>query len=183
MSLKITDIRPEVLAFALVMEKKLRVGDLRYGGQSWKTATPQELLRFMRVEDLELRQALATEGREEVTIEAADVANFAMMIADVAGELPIEDAVKGLVVAKGAIRKSDVQTLGSQLPKIHEKPVQVTRNAAQCRVCGTVIESHHRHDFKWCPCKSIYVDGGLDYLRRGGEFSNIIDLSEYKELK
>lgn len=35
----------------------------------------------------------------------------------------------------------------------------------KCLKCGDIIQSLHRHDFKWCKCKSIAVDGGGDYLR------------------
>ena len=44
----------------------------------------------------------------------------------------------------------------------------IVRNAARCRRCETVIESRHRHDFVWCKCGAIFVDGGTDYLRAGG---------------
>lgn len=37
----------------------------------------------------------------------------------------------------------------------------VTYNAARCLVCGEIIESTHRHDFKWCPCHRLAVDGGV----------------------
>ncbi|WP_430793292.1 DUF7695 domain-containing protein [Bacillus thuringiensis] len=36
----------------------------------------------------------------------------------------------------------------------------IKRNAIQCKKYGTVIESQHRHDFKWYPCLSVAVDGG-----------------------
>ena len=29
-----------------------------------------------------------------------------------------------------------------------------------------IIESTYVHDFKWCSCKTIVVDGGHEYLRR-----------------
>jgi hypothetical protein len=48
----------------------------------------------------------------------------------------------------------------------------------KCRKCGDVIESKYRHDFVWCKCKSIFVDGGNDYLRCGGELEDIIILEE-----
>lgn len=54
----------------------------------------------------------------------------------------------------------------------------VTLNKCQCKKCGDIIESKHTHDFKWCKCKSIAVDGGKDYIRRVGELDNIIELSE-----
>ena len=58
---------------------------------------------------------------------------------------------------------------------------KIKRNAIGCKLCGDVIESTHVHDFKWCKCESIYVDGGKDYLRRGGDLQDIVELSEYYE--
>jgi hypothetical protein len=54
----------------------------------------------------------------------------------------------------------------------------ITRNAAQCAKCSTIIESKNRHDFVSCQCGSIFVDGGLEYVRRGGDLEDIIDLTE-----
>lgn len=58
-------------------------------------------------------------------------------------------------------------------------------NKAKCLNCGDIIESKHRHDFVTCSCfedtydnKGIFIDGGLDYLRRGGCIENMEDLSE-----
>ncbi len=48
-------------------------------------------------------------------------------------------------------------------------PSQVRRlvlNRARCGACGTAIESGHTHDFVWCPCGKLAVDGGLTYVRR-----------------
>lgn len=39
-------------------------------------------------------------------------------------------------------------------------------NKIRCPVCEEVIQSYHRHDFKFCKCESVAVDGGADYLRR-----------------
>jgi tRNA(Ile2) C34 agmatinyltransferase TiaS len=44
---------------------------------------------------------------------------------------------------------------------------KLTRNAAKCLKCGDEIESKHQHDFKYCKCGSVFVDGGLAYTRRG----------------
>lgn len=55
---------------------------------------------------------------------------------------------------------------------------KITRNALKCKKCGDIIESTFRHDFKYCKCGSIFIDGGYDYLRRGGDFNNAIELSE-----
>ena len=53
-------------------------------------------------------------------------------------------------------------------------------NKIQCKKCKDIIESKHVHDFKWCTCKSIAVDGGLEYLRRVGNLEDIIELSEFE---
>lgn len=44
----------------------------------------------------------------------------------------------------------------------------IIRNSVLCLKCNTEIESRHRHDFVWCPCNSVAVDGGKDYLKRSG---------------
>lgn len=44
--------------------------------------------------------------------------------------------------------------------------LKIIRNAVKCNNCGDVIESTHRHDFKWCTCGMVAVDGGHDYLKR-----------------
>jgi hypothetical protein len=40
-------------------------------------------------------------------------------------------------------------------------------NAAKCLVCGDVLVSKFRHDFRLCRCGNLHVDGGDDYLKRG----------------
>lgn len=58
----------------------------------------------------------------------------------------------------------------------------VTLNKCQCKKCGDIIESKHRHDFVWCKCGAIAADGGKAYIKRCGEMSDIIELSEsYQE--
>lgn len=37
----------------------------------------------------------------------------------------------------------------------------------KCSKCKTVIYSRAHHDFHWCPCESIYIDGGFEYMRVG----------------
>ena len=62
---------------------------------------------------------------------------------------------------------------------------KLIRNAIKCNHCGDVIESKHRHDFKECKCGTVFVDGGLDYSRRGFKNSpdDYTDLSEFKEIE
>ena len=58
--------------------------------------------------------------------------------------------------------------------------MKLIRNRAQCRKCEDIIESKHRHDFVRCKCGSIFIDGGLEYLRGDAkDLNDIIDLSEY----
>jgi len=46
-----------------------------------------------------------------------------------------------------------------------------------------MIVSENRHDFKWCSCGAVAVDGGKEYLRRS--FKNSIEdyteMSEFEE--
>lgn len=57
----------------------------------------------------------------------------------------------------------------------------VSRNIIKCNLCGDEIESIHRHDFKWCKCKSVANDGGTCYLKRLGDLNNWTDISQYRE--
>ena len=58
----------------------------------------------------------------------------------------------------------------------------ITKNAAQCGLCGDIIESKYRHDFVSCLCDNIFIDGGLDYFRAGAiDMSNFISLAEYED--
>jgi hypothetical protein len=54
----------------------------------------------------------------------------------------------------------------------------IKENKAECRLCGDVIESKHRHDYVSCKCGGISVDGGKDYLRRAAkDLNDIIERS------
>lgn len=64
---------------------------------------------------------------------------------------------------------------------VEEDEVKIKTNKVRCARCGTVIESKHRHDFVWCGCKAIAVDGGREYLRRVGNLEDIEELSEYSK--
>ena len=60
-----------------------------------------------------------------------------------------------------------------------EKKKKLIRNRLKCLRCGDIIESKYRHDFVECSCGALFVDGGLDYMRFGGE--GIIN-DEYEDL-
>lgn len=84
--------RPEVEAFADAMEAQLLANDHKPG---WKRDFPSELLRRLKEESTELSRELRewdgsnANSPKRVLKEAADVANFAMMIADVCGGLAL----------------------------------------------------------------------------------------------
>jgi hypothetical protein len=51
-------------------------------------------------------------------------------------------------------------------------------NKIRCNKCGDIIESTSVHDFKFCKCGAVAVDGGHDYLRRCGKQEDWEELSE-----
>lgn len=91
-------IREEVRWFAVEMERKLRQNDWRGG---WADSHPDWLLDRLREETRELDAAVQAGRPNKIIDEAADVANFAMMIADqqrkiledhgILGDAPKED--------------------------------------------------------------------------------------------
>lgn len=70
--------RDDVAWFANLMEKVLRENDHKGG---WYGCQMSYLKRRLGQEVKELRKALDEERDDDVVLEAADVANFAMMIA------------------------------------------------------------------------------------------------------
>ncbi len=56
-------------------------------------------------------------------------------------------------------------------------------NKIKCKKCGEIIESTHRHDFKFCKCNAVAVDGGHDYLRRTGNREDYEELSATEEVE
>ena len=58
---------------------------------------------------------------------------------------------------------------------------KIKRNAAHCLSCNKIIESEYTHDFVYCECGNVFVDGGKSYIRRGvKDTSMYIDLSEFE---
>ena len=57
--------------------------------------------------------------------------------------------------------------------------MKIIINRAKCLKCGEVIKSAHRHDFNWCKCGAIAVDGGTAYNKRTGEISNCEEACVY----
>jgi len=59
---------------------------------------------------------------------------------------------------------------------------KIIRNSVMCLSCNEEIESRHRHDFKFCSCGNIAVDGGKDYCKRSGGAKAWKDTSIYEEV-
>ena len=76
------ELRPELQQFALAMESRLKENDHKGG---WDRESPGWLYARLLEELAELLDALGFGSMENIRREAADVANYAMMIADVAG--------------------------------------------------------------------------------------------------
>lgn len=87
------NVRPEVAAFAMEMERKLAVNDAKKGQRGWKGDEPFDLLDRVREEADEVYGAIVRDNHADILAECADVANMAMMVADAAGALTVPAAV------------------------------------------------------------------------------------------
>lgn len=56
---------------------------------------------------------------------------------------------------------------------------RLTKNAIKCLKCGDIIESKSVHDWVRCSCGACFVDGGLYYMRIGGNKEDWEDMSEW----
>ena len=54
---------------------------------------------------------------------------------------------------------------------------KIVENKIKCNECLDIIESKHTHDFKWCKCGTVAVDGGKSYLKRCGYQQHWTELS------
>ena len=54
-------------------------------------------------------------------------------------------------------------------------------NKIRCNKGGDIIESVTDHDFEFCKCGAVAVDGGHDYLRRCGNREDWEELSVIEE--
>ena len=69
-----------------------------------------------------------------------------------------------------------LQDVASMSPPPPERRVM---SKAKCKHCGDIIESKSRHDWVSCSCfknepdtTGIFIDGGDEYLRCGGNLDN-----------
>ena len=68
------------------------------------------------------------------------------------------------------------------MPQIIYGGVKYTqiRHAIMCKKCLETIESKHDHDFKYCSCGAVGIDGGIaDGNRILGDPSDIEDRGVY----
>lgn len=56
-------------------------------------------------------------------------------------------------------------------------------NKIKCKHCGDTIESTYVWDYKQCSCKTVSVDGGKEYLKRGFKNSPEIDYEDLSEVE
>lgn len=61
---------------------------------------------------------------------------------------------------------------------------KILENKIRCKKCGDILESNFTHDFKFCSCGAVGIDGGKDYLRRTVRytFDDIEELSIVEEI-
>ena len=93
MKFSIQELRPELLAFALLMEQRLREKDTERGGNSWKNASAMEIIIPTTAKALHLDSVVRDVHHLNLipTKHAVDLANYCMMIADVSGALNIHE--------------------------------------------------------------------------------------------
>ncbi len=62
----------------------------------------------------------------------------------------------------------------------NKKETSQVYNALQCPKCHEIIVSRFIHDFVYCECKSIFIDGRLDYLKYGFKNIDSIKIKRFK---
>jgi hypothetical protein len=87
------EVRPSLVWFASIMERKLRKHD---SDKPWDVQPVADILDHLDSELGELRLALAHGDRDEVTLEAADVANCVHVLADRLNGCPFGPRGKGV---------------------------------------------------------------------------------------
>lgn len=62
----------------------------------------------------------------------------------------------------------------SKVKPVQPKPGPKIRH----KKCGDVIQSKHVHDFVWCRCGQLAVDGGGEYLKMCGDFKHAEEVKD-----
>ncbi|ADE10449.1 hypothetical protein [Sideroxydans lithotrophicus] len=89
MKFVVQELRPEVLAFALLMESRLRAKDADKG-QGWKKKTDIDLTVNVCTAARHIEQSLFPHKGENSIKALVDMSNHCMMLADVLGALDTE---------------------------------------------------------------------------------------------
>lgn len=55
----------------------------------------------------------------------------------------------------------------------------IYENKIECKKCGWIIRSKNRHDFVYCKCGAVAVDGGSWYQRIVGDLDGYINHIRY----
>lgn len=55
----------------------------------------------------------------------------------------------------------------------------IWNNSIKCKKCNEIIRSKNLHDFRWCSCKSVAIDGGSWYAKVSGHFNDYEFLTEW----
>lgn len=129
--------RPSVVAFAEAMEGKL-VANEHKGG--WWNDTPIALIARLREEVDELERSLTGHTANEVLKEAADVGNFAMMIADLVGGLKYHGAVQTSVEARTLVTIERIEVQSDDPDKFVRDLLEILDD-----VVGAVVTQKRAH--------------------------------------
>lgn len=82
------------------------------------------------------------------------------------------DPMECLAKAYFEIKDRGGKTENGTFVKEQEEPEpeqKLIRNRCKCNKCGDIIESKSVHDFVRCKCGACSTDGGLDYIHRSGD--------------
>ena len=60
--------------------------------------------------------------------------------------------------------------------------VKIIKNRIKCKYCSDILESKSRHDFKFCSCGKVSIDGERFYLKRSRYPGDWKELSEVIEI-
>jgi len=58
---------------------------------------------------------------------------------------------------------------------------KILTNSITCLVCGEVLFSEFTHDFNYCFCGKVAIDGGKEYLKRVGDKRNFKENSTFDD--
>lgn len=138
-------MRPELMSFSQAMEKRLAEFDADKGEDGWKSAFDTEpMFERLGVKFADLRRDVADyekaqarkvprqnvgEARAEVLSSASDVANYAMMIADVCGALPLAEPNPSDILnlrMRGVLQnaRAQIAATGSPTDEVHQVVLQ-----------------------------------------------------------